>query len=95
MSITIPNVISTPVGASSSVAGMVSLIANVILPPVWPWWAHTDQSWRGAVVTVLIFVLSYLGAWLKIVTTPGQKSTMSLTSSPLPTMQETPATGKA
>lgn len=92
MQITVPNVVSTPVGASSTVAGLVSLIANVILPPEWSWWSRQDQTWRGAVVTVLIFVLSYLGAWLKLVTTPGQKSEISLTKSALPTMQEnTPA----
>ena len=91
MKITVPGVISTPVGASSSCAAVVSLIANVILPPVWSWWSRQDQTWRGAVVTVLIFVLSYLGAWLKVVTSPGQKANLTLSSSALPTVQENPA----
>ena len=80
-------VIKTPAGAASSAAGMISLIINVILPPVWPWLAHQSQTWRGGVVTVLIFAASYAGAYWKVVRANGQKLTLSLTSSPFPTIK--------
>jgi drug/metabolite transporter (DMT)-like permease len=84
----VPNLIKTPVGAAATGGSILTLIAFTILPPVWPWWSHTDQTWRGAVVSVLGYVLSYLAAWLKLVRTPGQHANLALTSSPLPTIQQ-------
>lgn len=86
-----PGVIKTPAGASSSAAGVLYLILNVILPPVWPWWHHQSTTWTGAVGAVLIFLVTYLGSWLKIVLSKNQKMSLELTPSRLPTVQEEPA----
>lgn len=84
---TTPSLIQTPAGASASAAGIVTLIFAVILPPVWPWWAHQTTTWTGAVQTVLIFGITYLGSWYKVIHAKDQKFTMELTPSRLPTMQ--------
>jgi hypothetical protein len=81
------NIVTTPTGGSASAAGIISLIFNVLLPPVWPWFAHQSTTWRGGVVTVILFVGTYLGGWLKVVMAKGQKITTELTSSNLPTVQ--------
>lgn len=70
------NVVKTPAGAASSAAGLISLIVNVILPPVWPWLAHQSPTWRGGVVTVLIFAGAYLGVAWKVARAEGQKLTL-------------------
>jgi hypothetical protein len=85
--VNLPNVIKTPAGASSSAAGVISLIFNVVIPPVWPWWSHQSTTWRGAVVSVLIFAGAYLGTWLKVVKAKCQKVSLELTSGFLPTVQ--------
>lgn len=93
----IPNplsVVRTPVGGAISGATVANLIALVILPPVWPWWNRQSTTWQGAVATVLIFVCGVLGAWFKLVHTPGQKMTLELTPGRLPTVQsEQPPAG--
>jgi hypothetical protein len=88
----IPNPVQTPVGGGATAAGVVTLISRVILPPVWPWWAHQASTWTGAVETVVIFGLTYLGGWLSLVRVKGQQVTLALTASRLPTVQaEAPA----
>lgn len=89
------NPIKTPAGSSSSAAGVLYLILNVILPPVWPWWHHQSTGWIGAVGAVITFTGTYLASWLKIVLSKNQKVTMELTPSRLPTVQqEAPAPAK-
>lgn len=91
----VPNPVQTPVGGGATAAAMVSLIFNVILPPVWPWWGHQTTTWTGAVQTVLIFGIGYLGGWLNVVRRQGQHVTLELTASRLPTVQEVPAESQA
>lgn len=90
----IPNPVQTPVGGAASGGSSMALITQVILPPVWPWWAHMPTYWTGAVTVVLVGAGAALGGWLKVVRSPGQKMTLQLTPGRLPTVQpEQPPAG--
>jgi hypothetical protein len=91
MNIPVPNLIKTPVGASTSAGSALTLLGFTILPPVWPWWAAQSTEWRGAVISVLGFLAGGLAAWYKVLRAPGQKTTLELTPGPLPTVQAAPA----
>lgn len=85
--------IQTPAGASASAAGILTLILQVILPPIWPWWGHQSTTWTGAVSTVILFVGTYLASYYKVVRAKKQHLTLALTNSRWPTVQEVAVPG--
>jgi hypothetical protein len=82
--VTLPK-ITTPVG-SAAVGTAVATIAFWALS-LWPAWHHAPLEVQGAAETILGAGAAYLAGWLKVVLTPGQKATIELTASPLPTLQ--------
>jgi hypothetical protein len=86
VNISLPTITNTPVGAAVQAGTIASIIVGV-LESNWPWFAHEPATVQTGAAAVFTAVLAYLGAWLKLVLTPGQKTTLSLTSSPLPTVQ--------
>lgn len=85
---------STPVGAASTGAAAAQII--VYLVTLWvPAFANAPSGVQLALNIVVTAILAYLGGWLKVVRTPGQKFTTQLTASPLPTLEETPGTEHA
>ena len=78
----------TPVGG----AGIGAAVATIIMYPIslWPPFERTPSAFQAAVQTVVTFFVAYLGGWLSLVATPGQKVNLELTSSPLPTVQSVP-----
>jgi hypothetical protein len=87
MSIKIP-AISTTAGASATGAALVNLILGLLNG--WHWWAAESTQVQTSAEVLLSGIGAYLAAWLKVVMTPGQKTSMELTGGPLPTMQAVP-----
>jgi hypothetical protein len=81
---------ATPVGAATQAACGAQVI--IYLATLWwPWFATLPSGVVLAVTTLLTGAVAYLGGWLRIVTTPGQAVTTTLTTSALPTLQAVPA----
>jgi hypothetical protein len=81
---------STPVGAATQAACLAQVI--IYLATLWwPWFAALPSGIVLAITTIVTGIVAYLGGWLRVVTTPGQALTTTLTASALPTLQATPA----
>lgn len=84
----LPSASQTPVGAAAVGAAVVNVLMYLLT--LWHGWAQVPAGARDSIQTVLTVVVAYLAAWLKVVHTPGQTVSMTLTPSPLPTLQEVP-----
>ena len=81
----LPAVNSTPVGAAAQAGAVVTIIMELLR--LWPWWAHQPAAFPDAVQTVLTGAAAYMAGYFKVVLAKGQSVHMTLTSSPLPTVQ--------
>jgi MFS superfamily sulfate permease-like transporter len=88
MAASLPPVNSTPVGAAAQTAALATIVLQLL--QLWPWWARQPTTFTNAVQVLLTGVLAYLAGWLKVRNSQGQRIEMSLTSSPLPTLQQVP-----
>lgn len=80
---------TSPVGAASLAASLATVIVYV-LNIYWPWFHHLPSAVQAAISFLLIYVLAYLGGWLRIVLSPGQSVITTLSPSPLPVLESTP-----
>ena len=84
----LPSASQTPVGAAAVGAAVTNVVMYLLT--LWHSWNAVPAGVRDSVQTILTVVVAYLAAWLKVVHTPGQSFSMTLTPSPLPTLREVP-----
>lgn len=81
----------TPVGSSAVGAALGTILGNLL--PLWPAYNHAIPTGGQAAITAgLALILGYLAGYLKVQRAPGQEVRMSLTSTPLPTVEQIPLT---
>jgi hypothetical protein len=79
----------SPVGAATLAAAGAQVILY-LLTIYWPFFAQFPSGIQLACNVLLTALLAYLGGWWRVVLTPGQQVTTTLTSSSLPTLESTP-----
>jgi len=84
--------IQTPVGAGTLAAAIIQLLYGLL--SLWPAWSHLPAEFRDSADTFLTALAVYLAGWASVVTSPGQKVSLELTQSPLPTLQRPASPGE-
>lgn len=81
----------TPVGSSAVGAAIGTVIGDLL--PLIPQYAHAlPTGAQTAVTAALALIAGYLAGYLKVRSAPGQEIRMSLTNTPIPTVEQVPLT---